>query len=84
MPITMLTLIVIQRQPKCPWTVKRIHMVVYLRGDSLVAQLVKISICNAGDPGSILGKIPWRRDRLPTLVFLGFSSDSAGKESIQQ
>ena len=34
-------------------------MVVYLRGDSLVAQLVKISICNAGDPGSILGKIPW-------------------------
>ena len=24
-------------------------------GDSLVAQLVKISICNAGDPGSILG-----------------------------
>ena len=27
------------------------------------------------------GKIPWRRDRLPTPVFLGFPSGSAGKES---
>ena len=25
--------------------------------------------------------MPWRRDRLPTPVFLGFPSDSAGKES---
>ena len=25
-------------------------------------------------------KIPWRRDRLPTAVFLGFPCDSAGKE----
>ena len=25
--------------------------------------------------------IPWRRDRLPTPVFLGFTCDSAGKES---
>ena len=35
----------------------------------------KESACNAGDLGSIpglgrsLGKIPWRRDRLPTPVF---------------
>ena len=28
-----------------------------------------------------IGKIPWRRDRLPTPVFLGFSGGSAGKES---
>ena len=28
-----------------------------------------------------VGKIPWRRDRLPTPVFLGFPCDSAGKES---
>ena len=28
-----------------------------------------------------VGKIHWRRDRLPTLVFLGFPSGSAGKES---
>ena len=33
------------------------------------------------DPGSCLGKIPWRRDRLPTPVFLGFPCGSAGKES---
>ena len=26
-------------------------------------------------------KIPWRRDRLPTPVFLGFPGDSAGEES---
>ena len=26
-------------------------------------------------------KIPWRRDRLPTPVFLGFPGSSAGKES---
>ena len=26
-------------------------------------------------------EIPWRRDRLPTLVFLGFPCSSAGKES---
>ena len=27
------------------------------------------------------GKICWRRDRLPTPVFLGFPGGSAGKES---
>ena len=34
----------------------------------------KESACNAGDPGSIpgWGKIFWRRDRLPTPVFLSF------------
>jgi len=38
--------------------------------------------CSAGDPGSIpVGKIPWRRDRLPTPVFLGFPCGLAGKES---
>ena len=38
---------------------------------------------DAGDPGSIpgSGKICWRRDRLPTPVFLGFSGGSAGKEA---
>uniref|UniRef100_A0A8C6FUD3 IF rod domain-containing protein n=1 Tax=Moschus moschiferus TaxID=68415 RepID=A0A8C6FUD3_MOSMO len=30
---------------------------------------------------SWVGKIPWRMDRLPTPVFLGFPGDSAGKES---
>ena len=30
---------------------------------------------------SWVGKIPWRRDRLPTPVFLGFPGCSVGKES---
>ena len=29
----------------------------------------------------LVGKIPWKWDRLPTPVFLGFSGGSAGKES---
>ena len=39
--------------------------------------------CKAGDPSLIpgSGKIRWRRDRLPTPVFLGFPGGSAGKES---
>ena len=43
----------------------------------------KESACNAGDPGSIawVRKVCWRRDRLPTAVFLGFAGDSDGKES---
>ena len=27
-----------------------------------------------------VGKVPWRRDRLPTPILLGFPCDSAGKE----
>ena len=43
----------------------------------------KESACNGGDLGSMIGvgKIPWRRERLPTPVFLGFPGGSAGKES---
>ena len=43
----------------------------------------KESTCNAGDPQSDpwLGKFPWRRDRLPTPVFLWFPGGSAGKKS---
>ena len=43
----------------------------------LIAQLVK-SASSAGHPGSIpgSGKIRWRRDRLPTPVFLGFPCGS--------
>ena len=44
----------------------------------------KESACNAGDRGldPSVGKIPWRRDRLPIPVFLGFPGSSAGKESV--
>ena len=47
----------------------------------------KKSACNAGDPAfqpkfdSWVGKICWKRDRLPILVFLGCPCGSAGKES---
>ena len=42
----------------------------------------KGSACNAGDRfDSRGGKIRWRRDRLPTPVFLGFPCGSGGKES---
>ena len=42
----------------------------------------KESTCNAGDLGSIpgLGKIPWRREWLPTPVFL--PKDSQGQRSL--
>ena len=43
----------------------------------------KESACNVGDPGfdSWVGKIHWRRDRLPTPVFLGSPCGLAGKKS---
>ena len=51
---------------------------------SLIAQLIKKKICLQCrrlwfDPW--VWRIGWRRDRLPTPVFLGFPCGSAGKES---
>ena len=56
-------------------------MSTYVSIYSLITQLVKNS--PPGDPSSIpeSGKIPWRRDRLPTPVFCGFACGLAGKES---
>ena len=49
---------------------------------SLIAQLVKIWLqCRRPQFDPWVGKICWRRDRLPTPVFLGFPCGSAGKES---
>ena len=44
----------------------------------------KESTCNAGDPefNFCIRKIPQRRDRLPTLIFLGFPGGSVSKEYI--
>ena len=38
-------------------------------------------LCPAPFPPVTVGMIPWRRGRLPTPVFLGFSSGSRGNES---
>ena len=49
---------------------------------SLVVQLVKNLPAMQETPVWFLGQEdPWRRDRLPTLVFLDFPGGSAGKES---
>ena len=49
---------------------------------SLRAHLVRIHLqCRRPRSNSLVGKIPWRRERLPTPVFLGFPCGSAGKES---
>ena len=48
---------------------------------SLVAQLVKNPPAMQEPPmSSWVGKICWKRDRLPTLIFLAFPCGSAGKE----
>ena len=48
----------------------------------MIGQLVKnLSAMQETQFDSWVGKIPWRRDRLPTPVFLGFPGHSAGKES---
>ena len=49
---------------------------------SLIAQLVKNRLqCRRPQLDSWVRKFPWRWDRLPTPIFLGFSCGSAGKES---
>ena len=53
-----------------------------MRGAFLVAQLVKnLPAVQETPVHSWVRKIWWRRDRLPTPVFLGFAGGSAGKES---
>ena len=62
---------------------KNIGFFFFLRMASLVTQLVKNpSAMQETWFDSWVRKIHWRRDRLPTLVLLGFPDDSAGKESI--
>ena len=64
------------------------HVIIMLRGKviQLCSTLCKVKIthlcltfCNPMD--SWVGRFHWRRDRLPTPVFLGFPCGSTGKES---
>ena len=53
-----------------------------LRMGFLIAHLVKnLPAMQETRFNPWVGKIPWRRDRLPTPIFLGFHCGSAGKES---
>ena len=57
-------------------------VLVWFGSASLIAQLVKIHLqCRRPWFDSWVGKISWRRNRLPTPVILGFPGGSAGKES---
>ena len=52
------------------------------RKSSLIAQLVKnLPECRRPQFNCWVRKIPWRRERVPTSVFLGFLGGSAPKES---
>ena len=51
------------------------------RATTLVVELVAQLQCRKPWFDSWVGTIPWKRDRLPTSVFLGFPGDSVGKES---
>ena len=60
---------------------RKIGMLVFVQA-SLVAQLVKDPPAVQETPfDSWVGKIPWRRDRLPTSIFLSFPGGSVSKES---
>ena len=60
------------------WTV---HCTMYF---TYVKLFVLYHSCRRTWFNSLVGKIPWRRDRLPTPVFLAFPGGSAGKESALQ
>ena len=52
------------------------------RGQNSLNKELRICLqCRRPQFDSWVRKIPWRRDRLPTPVFLGFPGGSAGKES---
>ena len=65
-------------------SIKVLHIFLFLYNSNFPDSSVgKASACNCRRPGFDFwgGKIPWRRDRLPTPIFLGFPCGSASKES---
>ena len=69
--------------PECPALYNLLNLSFHsFKIISLVTQLVKNPPAIQETPLRFLGqKMCWRRDRLPTQVFLGFPSGSAGEES---
>ena len=61
----------------------RLELKKYVKCTNNDSSVSKEFTCNSGDPqfNSWAGKICWRRDGLPTPIFLGFPCGSAGKES---
>ena len=64
----------------CAWCIWG-HVYMFMCWASLLAQLIKNLPTMRPGLHPWVGKIPWKRDRLPTPVFLGFPGGSAGKES---
>ena len=65
-----------------PWEARNLSSTSGIPRASLIAQLVKNPCAMQETLAQFqVRKIPWRRDRLPTPVFLGFPGGSAGKES---
>ena len=67
----------------CVWKKIILNLIfIYIVAASLIAQLVKNPPVMQETPvNTWVRKMCWRRDRLPTPVFLGFPSCSVGKES---
>ena len=60
----------------------KFKMATYIDGASLLAQLVKNPpVLHETPVWFLVGKIRWRRDSLPSPVFLGFPGGSVSKES---
>ena len=65
------------------YSLHELNCVEWLIWSSLVAQTVKrLPAMQETWVQFLVGKIHWRRGRLPTPVFLGFPGGSAGKKSI--
>ena len=76
--MALFTMANVWKQAKCSLTDEWIRKM----WASLTAQLVKnLPAVQETWLDCWVGKIRWRRDRLPTPVFLGFLCGSAGKES---
>ena len=71
---------------RCRWGIKLKYLYIFFPASVIIllnTGALTWSACNAGGPAfeSSAGKIPCRRNKLPTPVFLGFPAGSDGEES---